>query len=82
MDKPKKTAAEKEMIELLATLIDQYEESIWPTPKASPGDILKFLLDECKMSQSELAARWASRNPRSPTSSPAAGNLAKPTCLA
>jgi HTH-type transcriptional regulator/antitoxin HigA len=57
MDKPKKTAAEKEMIELLATLIDQYEESVWPTPKASPGDILKFLLDERKMSQSELARR-------------------------
>jgi antitoxin component HigA of HigAB toxin-antitoxin module len=27
MDKPRKTAAEKEMIELLATLVDQYEES-------------------------------------------------------
>jgi HTH-type transcriptional regulator/antitoxin HigA len=57
MDKPKKTAAEKEMIELLATLIDQYEESVWPTPQASPGEILKFLLDERKLSQSELARR-------------------------
>jgi HTH-type transcriptional regulator/antitoxin HigA len=59
MDKAKKTAAEKEMIELLATLIDQYEESHWPTPHASPGEILKFLLDERKMSQSELARRVA-----------------------
>ncbi len=37
MDKPRKTAAEKEMSELLATLIDQYEESIWPRPKPRPA---------------------------------------------
>ena len=59
MDKPRKTAAEKEMIELLSTLIDQYEESVWPTPNAPPGEILKFLLDERHMSQSELARQVA-----------------------
>ena len=55
MDKPRKTAAERQMIELLATLVDQYEESEWPTPQATPGEILKFLLDERQLSQSELA---------------------------
>ena len=59
MDKPKKSAAEREMIELLSTLIDQYEESVWPTPNAPPGEILKFLLDEREMSQSELARQVA-----------------------
>ena len=59
MDKPRKSAAERQMIELLATLIDQYEESEWPTPHASPGKILKFLLDERQMSQSELARQLA-----------------------
>jgi HTH-type transcriptional regulator/antitoxin HigA len=57
IDKPKKSAAEREMIELLSTLIDQYEESVWPTPNAPPGEILKFLLDQRRMSQSELARR-------------------------
>ena len=55
IDKPKQTAAEKEMIELLSTLIDQYEERIWPTPEVPPGEMLKFLLVDRKMSQTELA---------------------------
>ena len=55
MDKPQKTAAEKDMIELMATLIDQYEERIWPTPEFSPDEMLKFLLEQRKMSQTELA---------------------------
>jgi HTH-type transcriptional regulator / antitoxin HigA len=59
MDKPRKTAAEKEMIELLATLADQYEESRWPTPHASPGEMLKFLMTERQLSQSELARQAA-----------------------
>jgi HTH-type transcriptional regulator/antitoxin HigA len=59
MDKPRKSAAERQMIELLSTLIDQYEETEWPTPQASPGEILKFLLDQRQMSQSELARQLA-----------------------
>jgi HTH-type transcriptional regulator/antitoxin HigA len=59
MAKPRKTAAERQMIELLATLIDEYEESVWPTPHATPGEILKFLLEERQMSQSELARKTA-----------------------
>ena len=45
MDRPHKTAAEKDMIELMATLIDQYEERLWPTPEFSPGEMLKFFLE-------------------------------------
>jgi HTH-type transcriptional regulator / antitoxin HigA len=59
MDKPRKTAAEREMIELLSTLVDQYEESRWPTPTASPGEVLKFLMAERQLSQSELARQVA-----------------------
>jgi HTH-type transcriptional regulator/antitoxin HigA len=55
MDLPTKSAAERQMIELLATLVDQYEETEWPTPHAAPGEILAYLLEERKMSQSELA---------------------------
>jgi len=57
--KPRKTAAERQMIELLATLIDQYEESEWPTPHASPGEILQFMLEERQLSQSDLARQLA-----------------------
>jgi HTH-type transcriptional regulator/antitoxin HigA len=57
MDKPKKSTAEREMIELLATLIDQFEERILPTPQATPGEILKFLLKERRLSQTELATQ-------------------------
>jgi HTH-type transcriptional regulator / antitoxin HigA len=59
MGKARKTAAEREMIELMATLVDQYEESRWPTPKASPGELLKFLMAERQLSQSELARQVA-----------------------
>jgi antitoxin component HigA of HigAB toxin-antitoxin module len=54
-----KTAAEKEIIELLSTLVDQYEESRWPTPHASPGEVLKFLMAERQLSQLELARQAA-----------------------
>jgi HTH-type transcriptional regulator/antitoxin HigA len=55
MDRPKKNAAERQMIELLATLVDQYEETLWPTPHSAPGEVLAFLLTERKMTQTELA---------------------------
>lgn len=55
MDRPRKTAAERQMIELLATLVDQYEETEWPTPHATPGEVLAFLLAQRDMTQSELA---------------------------
>jgi plasmid maintenance system antidote protein VapI len=36
-------------------VIDQYEERLWPTPEFSPGEMLKFFLEQRKMSQTELA---------------------------
>ncbi len=80
IDKPRKTAAERQMIELLATLVDQYEESQWPTPHASPGEILKFMLDERQMSQSELARRLAIPQSTIANVFAAAASSAKPTC--
>jgi HTH-type transcriptional regulator / antitoxin HigA len=59
MDKQRTSAAERQMIELLATLIDQYEESEWPTPHAAPGEVLAFLLTERRMAQSELSRQLA-----------------------
>lgn len=55
MDRPRKSAAERQLIELLATLIDQYEETVWPTPHSTPGEVLAYLLSERKVSQTELA---------------------------
>jgi plasmid maintenance system antidote protein VapI len=36
-------------------VIDQYEERLWPTPEFSPGEMLKFFLEQRKMSQMEMA---------------------------
>lgn len=55
MDKPQRSAAERDILELLATLIDQYEERLWPTPEVSPGEMLKHFLEQRKMSQMDLA---------------------------
>ncbi len=55
IDKPHRTAAERDMIELLSTLIDQYEERRWPTPESSPGERLKFCIEQRGISQTELA---------------------------
>ena len=57
IDKPHKTAAERDMIELLSTLIDQYEERLWPTPESSPGEMLRFCLQQRGLSQTELASQ-------------------------
>jgi HTH-type transcriptional regulator/antitoxin HigA len=55
MDKPQKSVAEKDMIELLATLIDQYDELHSTTPDFSPGEMLRFFLERRKLSKTELA---------------------------
>lgn len=55
IDKPRPSSAEKEMIELLSTLIDDYEERIWPTPEISSRELLQFLLEQQGLSQTELA---------------------------
>ena len=50
------TAAQVEAIELLTLLIELYEEEHYSIPKASPADVLRFLLDRHGLKQRDLAA--------------------------
>lgn len=47
--------AEETVLELLSKLVNDYEETIYPTPNGSPTDILKHLLENSGKSQAEFA---------------------------
>ena len=53
---PRPTAAQVEAIELLTLLIERYEEEHYSVPKASPADVLRFLLDRHGLKQRDLGA--------------------------
>lgn len=55
MQKRRLTAPERKLLDLLAKLIDDYEESIYPTPEVSPAAMLAHLLDAKQSTQAELA---------------------------
>jgi HTH-type transcriptional regulator / antitoxin HigA len=55
MKKPKLSDAENELLELLATLAEQYESIEYPTPRASQADLLAHLIDAREITQAELA---------------------------
>jgi HTH-type transcriptional regulator/antitoxin HigA len=55
-DQARPTSAQVEAIELLTLLIEHYEEEHYSVPKASPADVLRFLLDQHSLKQRDLAA--------------------------
>lgn len=50
------TAAQAKAIELLTLLIERYEEEHFTVPKASPADVLRFLIARHGLKQRDLAA--------------------------
>jgi HTH-type transcriptional regulator/antitoxin HigA len=52
---PHPTPAQVEAIELLTLLIERYEEESYSLPKASPVDVLRFLLAQHGLRQRDLA---------------------------
>lgn len=52
----KPTRAQVEAIDLLTLLIERYEEENFTVPKASPAEVLRFLLDRHGLRQRDLAA--------------------------
>ncbi len=52
---PHPTPAQVEAIELLTVLIERYEELNYSLPKASPADVLRFLLSQHDLKQRDLA---------------------------
>jgi HTH-type transcriptional regulator / antitoxin HigA len=55
MKKSRLTKAEGKLLDLLAKLIDDYEETIYPTPEVPPSRMLKHLIDAKGATQAELA---------------------------
>lgn len=55
MDKPRLTKAEEKLLDLLAKLIDDYEETIYPTPDVPPHRMLKHFIESKQTTQAEVA---------------------------
>jgi HTH-type transcriptional regulator/antitoxin HigA len=55
MKKSRLTAAEAKLLDLLSKLINDYEETIYPTPEVSVSAMLEHLLDAKATTQAELA---------------------------
>ncbi len=55
MKKSRLTKAEGKLLDLLAKLVDDYEETIYPTPDVPPARILRHLIDAKQTTQAELA---------------------------
>jgi HTH-type transcriptional regulator/antitoxin HigA len=55
MKKPRLTKAEGKLLDLLAKLVDDYEERIYPTPDVPPGRMLLHLIEAKVTTQAELA---------------------------
>ena len=49
------TKAQREAIELLTLLVERYEEEQYTLPKASPAEVLRFLLDRHGLRQRDIA---------------------------
>ncbi len=59
---PKLPKAQGMFLELLATLVAQYEAKTYPAPDAPPGDVLAHLIEARRVTKAEVAQ--ATRIPR------------------
>src|SRR5262245_9511973 len=55
MSSPQLSQAESQMVELLSLLIEQYESVEYPTPEATPAQLLQHLLDVRAITKARLA---------------------------
>jgi HTH-type transcriptional regulator / antitoxin HigA len=52
---------EGDRLDVLATLVERYEDTRWPIPAASPVEVLKFVMEQNGRSQTDLANLLGSR---------------------
>jgi len=71
MSRPKLSRAESELLEVLATLVEQYESIEHPTPVSPPDQMLAHLIEAKEVTQAEVAR--ATGIPRSTISAVLAG---------
>ncbi|HEY2356268.1 MAG TPA: helix-turn-helix domain-containing protein [Phenylobacterium sp.] len=53
---------EFEKLDILATLIERYEQKRWPIPAARPLEVLQFAMEQNDRTQTDLAALLGSRS--------------------
>ena len=53
--KSRRTSAEEEAVALLSVLIERYESEHFSIPDASPGEVLRFLLEHNNLTQRDIA---------------------------
>ena len=58
----KLTRAEKELAELLTLLIEDFESKRYKLPRAKPVEILRFLMDQYRLKQKDLADVFGTRS--------------------
>lgn len=56
MRKPKLTRAEADLLDLLASLVAQYEQTHFPAPDVTPGEVVAHLLEARGATPAEVAA--------------------------
>ena len=56
-----RTIEEEELLELLITLIEKFEEKHYPIPQGKPQDTLRYLLEENNLKQEDLVGILGSR---------------------
>jgi HTH-type transcriptional regulator/antitoxin HigA len=58
----KLTRAERELAELLTLLIEDFESKRYKLPRAKPVEILRFLMDQYRLKQKDLADVFGTRS--------------------
>jgi len=56
------TAAEKELVELLTLLIEDFEEKRYPLPRAKPVEVVRFLMEQHGLLQKDLVDVFGARS--------------------
>ena len=59
MRRPRRTRAEDDLLELLASLVAQYEQTRFPAPDVTPGEMIAHLLEARNATEAEVAAATA-----------------------
>ena len=62
MNETRQSPAKERFIETLTALVMQYEEEIEPGPEPSPAGVLRFLMEEHKVRQVDLAPILGSKS--------------------
>ena len=70
---PKPGTAEGDRFDVLATLVEAYEEKHWPIDPPDPVDAIKYRMEQAGLDQADLAlgaqrARWLVNHHRAPGS--------------